>query len=110
MNRREFLQAGTAGMTLSAIGSYPAVFASQNHKRVALIGCGWYGKSALFRLLQVEPVEVTAVCDVDKQMLAEAADMIAERQVSKKKPRTYSDYRNFVVIHFMSPFAFVGFV
>src|SRR5437868_3663755 len=26
-------------------------------------------------------------------MLANAADMVAERQASKKKPRTYADYR-----------------
>jgi len=26
-------------------------------------------------------------------MLAEAADIVAERQLSKKKPRTYGDYR-----------------
>jgi predicted dehydrogenase len=30
---------------------------------------------------------------VDKRLLAEAADIAAERQVSKKKPRTYTDYR-----------------
>jgi len=41
----------------------------------------------------VAPVEVVSLCDVDKQMLAAAADMVAERQASKKKPRTYSDYR-----------------
>jgi len=31
--------------------------------------------------------------DVDKQMLAHAADITATRQVSGKRPRTYSDYR-----------------
>jgi len=93
MNRRKFLQASAAGLALSAIGSYPAVFASQKPKRVGLIGCGWYGKSALLRLLQVAPAEVVALCDVDKKMLAEAAEIVAERQASKKKPRTYSDYR-----------------
>jgi predicted dehydrogenase len=47
----------------------------------------------LFRLIQVAPVEVVSLCDVDKQMLAAAADMVAERQSSKKRPRTYGDYR-----------------
>jgi predicted dehydrogenase len=41
----------------------------------------------------VAPVEVVSMCDVDKRMLAEAADMTATRQASGKKPRTYSDYR-----------------
>src|SRR6185436_16150078 len=34
-----------------------------------------------------------SLCDVDKRMLAEAADLVATRQSSKKKPRTYADYR-----------------
>ena len=62
-------------------------------RRVGLIGCGWYGKIDLFRLIQVAPVEVVSLCDVDKHMLAEAASMVATRQASRKTPRTYSDYR-----------------
>ena len=45
--------------------------------RVGLIGCGWYGKVDLLRLLQVEPVEVVSLCDVDSKMLNEAADIVA---------------------------------
>jgi predicted dehydrogenase len=59
-----------------------------------MIGCGWYGKCDLFRMIQVAPVEVVSLCDVDKKMLSEAADMVSQRQASKKKPRTYSDYRS----------------
>jgi len=93
MNRREFLQAGTAGLALSALGSHVATSAVQKSKRVGLIGCGWYGKSALLRLLQVAPAEVVSLCDVDSKMLSEAAQIVATRQASKKKPRTYGDYR-----------------
>jgi predicted dehydrogenase len=92
MDRRSFLKASAAGLAMSALGGYP-VFGQAPTRRVALIGCGWYGKSALFRLLQIAPVEVVALCDVDKNMLAEAAGMVAERQASKKTPRTYGDYR-----------------
>src|SRR5437763_2053846 len=92
MNRRKFLELSAAGLALSSSG-FAAEFADTKPKRVGLIGCGWYGKCDLFRLLQVAPVEVVSICDVDKNMLAEAADMIAERQVSKKRPRTYGDYR-----------------
>ena len=91
MKRREFLQA-SAAMAFSLAGGYAQEFADRK-PRVALIGCGWYGKCDLFRLIQVAPVEVVSLCDVDKQMLAGAAEMVAERQASKKKPRTYSDYR-----------------
>ena len=61
--------------------------------RVALIGCGWYGKCDLSRMLQVAPVEVVGVCDVDQRLLEEAADTVAERQFSKQRPETFSDFR-----------------
>src|SRR3954471_17116499 len=93
MNRREFLQAGAAGIALTSIGGYAAEFADDKPKRVGLIGTGWYGKCDLLRLIQVAPVDVVSLCDVDKKMLADAADLVSTRQVSKKKPRTYSDYR-----------------
>src|SRR5579875_2585215 len=91
MNRRQFLGAGAAGLALSQ-AVVEAAFADRS-PRVGLIGCGWYGKVDLLRLLQIAPVEVVSLCDVDKKMLAEAADIVAERQKSKKKPRTYADYR-----------------
>src|SRR5260221_6562034 len=93
MNRREFIQVSAAGVALSAYGNFAAEFADQKPKRVGLIGPGWYGKADLFRLIQVAPVEVVALCDVDKRMLADAAEMVATRQISKKKPRTFGDYR-----------------
>jgi predicted dehydrogenase len=93
MNRREFLHASAAtGLALSASG-YHVAGADAKPKRVGLIGCGWYGKVDLLRLIQVAPVEVVSLCDVDKKMLAEAVDLVAARQASKKKPRTYGDYR-----------------
>jgi predicted dehydrogenase len=92
MNRRKFLQLGAAGLALSTLGGPAAEFADPK-KRVGLIGCGWYGKCDLWRLLQVAPVEVVSLCDVDKRMLSEAAGIAAERQLSKRRPRTYSDYR-----------------
>ncbi len=93
MDRRRFLQAGSAGLALSAAGSYAAEYLAGESKRVGLIGSGWYGKIDLLRLIQVAPVEVVSLCDVDKRMLAEAAEIVASRQASKKKPRTYGDYR-----------------
>lgn len=91
MDRRTFLQA-SAGVLLSAAGADATEFLRRT-PRVGLIGCGWYGKTDLFRLMQVTPVDVVSLCDVDKRMLAEAARMVAQRQRSGKTPRTYSDYR-----------------
>jgi predicted dehydrogenase len=94
MNRRKFLQTGAAGLALSSLARYgAAITAAETPKRVGLIGSGWYGKCDLLRLIQVEPVEVVSLCDVDKNMLAGAAEIVASRQKSKKKPRTYGDYR-----------------
>jgi len=109
MDRRDFLKVGAASLALPAIGAYAAGPARRKPRRVGLIGCGWYGKSAHFRLLQIEPVEVVALCDVDSKMLAEAAGMVAARQVSKKTPRTYGDYREMLkrekldIVHIATP-------
>src|SRR3954471_2639817 len=96
MNRRQFLQTGAAAVALSSLRGYaadPDVADIGNKKRVGLIGTGWYGKIDLFRLIQVSPVEVVSLCDVDKKMLEDAAEQTAGRQENKKKPRTYTDYR-----------------
>jgi predicted dehydrogenase len=93
MDRRKFLRAGAAGLAWSAAAGRAEGPGRKGPRRVGLIGTGWYGKADLFRLIQVEPVEVVSLCDVDKRMLAEAAEMVAARQASKKTPRTYGDYR-----------------
>jgi predicted dehydrogenase len=93
MDRRHFLGAGLAGLTLSAARGYAEPFADLPNLRVGLIGCGWYGKSDLFRLVQVAPVEIVSLCDVDRHNLEEAAQWAVERQKSKKKPRLFTDYR-----------------
>ncbi len=96
MNRRQFLASSAVSTFALAtpwrgLGADAAAIGAG--KRVGLIGTGWYGKADLLRLIQVAPVEVVSLCDVDKKMLADAADLVASRQASKKKPRTYADYR-----------------
>jgi len=93
MDRRDFLKVGGAGLALSAANRRVHAMLAEQKKRVGLIGCGWYGKCDLVRLLQVSPVEVVSLCDVDKKMLSDAADMVAGRQKSGNRPRTYGDYR-----------------
>ncbi len=86
MQRREFLAAGIAGLAAQA-------YAQDKVRRVGLIGCGWYGKIDLLRLIQVSPVEVVSLCDVDKNMLSQAGEIVAGRQKSHRTPRLYADYR-----------------
>ena len=90
MTRRKFLQTGAA---LSAATFVPTTFAQEKALRVGVIGTGWYGKADLLRLIQVAPVDVVSLCDVDRRMLADAAALVAQRQKSGKQPRTYGDYR-----------------
>jgi predicted dehydrogenase len=94
MTRRHFLKTTGAGaFALAATRS--DLFAVEEEKplRAALIGCGWYGKTDLLHLLQVAPVEVVGLCDVDRNMVDAAAELVATRQRSKKKPPVFGDYR-----------------
>lgn len=93
MRRRDVLKAGLGGAALLAIGRGAYAAAGDEHPRVALIGCGWYGKTDLFHLIQVAPVDVVAVCDVDKDAAQNASELVSARQESKKAPPTYGDYR-----------------
>jgi predicted dehydrogenase len=94
MNRRDALKTGAVGLATTILGNYHVAGAAEAKSyRVGLIGCGWYGKSDLFRLIQVAPVEVVSLCDPDRHMLDGAAQMVAQRQKSKKTPRKYTDYR-----------------
>jgi predicted dehydrogenase len=90
MNRRDFIASS------ASLAAAPYLFASSRAEkplRAGLIGTGWYGKCDLLRLMQVTPTEVVSLCDVDKKMLAGAADLIATRAKTDKKPRTYTDYK-----------------
>lgn len=94
INRRHFLKGATAALALSALGAYGLDVVNPNKPyRVGLIGTGWYGKSDLFRLMQVAPVQVIALCDADENQLKEAGAMVAQRQKSGKTPKLYRDFR-----------------
>jgi len=94
IHRRTLLKGIAASAALTALNaSGMNIFYQSKTYRVALIGTGWYGKSDLFRLIQVAPVHVVALCDVDKNQLSEAAKMVSQRLKNGNTPRLYSDYR-----------------
>ncbi len=95
IHRRTLIKGATATLALAALNAsgMPRFFEPDKIYRVGLIGTGWYGKSDLFRLIQIAQVEVIALCDVDKNLLSEAANMVSQRQRSKKKPLLYSNYK-----------------
>jgi predicted dehydrogenase len=93
-SRRSFLRNSAALLAFSSFRNAPfAPLISNNKKRVALIGTGWYGKSDLFRLMQVTPVSVVGLCDPDKNQLNGAKALIQQRAKSNDNIATYGDYR-----------------
>jgi predicted dehydrogenase len=100
INRRHFLKGATATLVMSALGTHGMdIYNFSKTRRVALIGTGWYGKSDLFRLIQVAPVEVVALCDVDKNQLKDAGLLVSQRQKSGKVPPLYNDYQKMLAEH-----------
>lgn len=94
INRRHFLKGASASLALSTFGAHGIDLVNPAKPlRVGLIGAGWYGKSDLFRLMQVVPVEVVALCDPDRNMLTQAGKLVAARQTSRKTPRLYGNYQ-----------------
>ena len=93
INRRRFLQGASATLALTALGAQGMdIINPAKPYRVGLIGAGWYGTSDLFKLIQVAPVEVLAVCDVDKNHREQVGKLVSQRQKSGKVPKLYNDY------------------
>lgn len=90
MLRRSFLASSAASLAYDISAQS---FDVQKKRRVGLIGSGWYGKSDILRLVQVAPIDIVSLCDVDSVMLEKAADLISSRQASHKRPRLFTDYR-----------------
>jgi len=58
INRRRFLETASAALAMSALGADGVDIVHGKKRRVALIGTGWYGKSDVFRLIQVAHAEI----------------------------------------------------
>jgi predicted dehydrogenase len=102
INRRRFLQTASAATALAALPSWGAEavdLVNGKPKRVGLIGAGWYGKSDLWRLVQVAPVDIVCIADPDKQMLSGAVEIAQQRQKSGKAPRTYQKHQEMLKNH-----------
>lgn len=96
VSRRTLLRTAV-GALAAALHGEAGVAAVARPRRVGLIGAGWYGKSDLWRLAQVAPVEILAIADPDRTMLAGACE-IAKRRLNAA-PQTYGDYRTMLAGH-----------
>ena len=89
MHRREFLATSAA---TAALAAETTVAAHQPKTyRLGVIGCGWYGMVNCRHAMGEPNIEVTALCDVDSQMLRAAADEVEKR--TKRRPATFADFR-----------------
>ncbi len=95
IDRRRFLATGVGGAAAFASLQQMAFAAANDASiRVGLIGTGWYGKTDLLHLIQVAPIEVVGLADVDSNMVTEAAELVATRQASRTRPPTFADFRD----------------
>jgi predicted dehydrogenase len=94
--RRSFLQKtalATAGIGLgqTSFGQANSFFHRANDKiNVGVIGVNGMGWSNLTSLIKLPEVQITALCDVDENVLSRRKDELAKQNVQVK---TYADYR-----------------
>jgi len=98
MKRRGFIQTTGQAISLSALNYLRTPFSlTSNPLKVVLIGCGWYGKGDLMRLLQIADVEVVALCDPDSRQAKEAQEWVKQRIAHS--PVVYRDHREMLSRH-----------
>jgi predicted dehydrogenase len=99
VNRRNFIKTTAIAGIGASIFSPNVLFGKDDRKaRIGIIGTGLQGRLMLQSLLMQSDTEITALCDIDQQALAQAQDMVV--QAGRKKPEGYSngphDYLNMV--------------
>ena len=98
MNRRRFLQTSAATIALptiipaSALGGRGQRAAPSNRITTALIGCGSMGNANLNGFLEMEDVQVLAVCDPDRDRRV-ASKKIVDTKNGNDDCTLYNDYR-----------------
>jgi predicted dehydrogenase len=97
MQRRAFL--GSLAVGAASIGVARSSRAAEKAKkpvRLGVIGCGWYGMVVTEAAIKAGGVEVVALCDVDSEHLAKAAQRVAALQPAAA--RTFKDWRELLLL------------
>ena len=90
MHRRHFLH--SAAVTGFALNALPLLGqAAKKKHRTALIGSGWWGMNILREAMKSGTVKVSALCDVDERVLANAIEDV--KADSGDEPKGYKDFR-----------------
>lgn len=95
ITRRQFIASSSLAAASLALGLGPRAYAqsqgANNRIVLGLIGCGGMGRANLKSFMDIEGVEVGALCDVDAKHLDETvADVVG---AGRRAPRTYRDFR-----------------
>src|SRR5918999_5129238 len=99
-NRRTFLQATAAGLTAVAASR---VLGANERVRVGLIGFGLIGRIHLAALKEQPDVQVTAVCDVHRGRVEQAAAMAGGEVARYGDFRKLLDDRNVDAVYVATP-------
>ena len=100
INRRTFLKSAAAAAVIptiipaSAMGRDGAVAPSERIV-MASIGVGGQGKHDTRALFSMPDVQYVAVCDVDRQHCADAANMVSEYYAARSADGTYSGIQEY---------------
>lgn len=103
IDRRQFISNATrTGLAASIVGGFHTANSSAAEStrsandtiRVATIGVRGKGNTHLNRLESLEGCNVTAICDIDQNVLRQRASQLEKRTGRKIKP--YDDYRKLV--------------
>ena len=90
-NRRYFLKSGIAagaGIMLSPLSAQSLIASRKKNVRIGFVGTGARGGDLIKQLLQIEGVELPAICDINLENLKKAETLIVE--AGHKKPDSYS--------------------
>jgi predicted dehydrogenase len=99
VSRRTFLKAAAVAGIAPTIWTRRASAQANSRIAVGVIGVGTMGRGHLGGLLGSDGVEVVAVCDVVRERLESASQMVAERYKDRKKSgsggeaASYTDFR-----------------
>ncbi len=94
LDRRRFLMHSGAGLAAAGAAASRKVFAGRSagdRIRMGFIGLGGMGTGRLREFMEHEDVEVTALCDVDRNHLAAATAEVEKKR--NRKPAGFGDFR-----------------
>jgi myo-inositol 2-dehydrogenase/D-chiro-inositol 1-dehydrogenase len=96
ISRRRFLEVGVGGAALAGVAARGAPAFGEERPaekvRVGFIGVGGRGTTHLKKMLELENVDVNAICDIDLTNLERARKLVGDAR-GGKQPAGYQDYR-----------------